>query len=80
MNENVSAEMLRLLIERIENLAEEKQGIADDMKDVFAEAKGNGFDVKAMRAVIKLRKMERAARQEAEAILETYKTALGLVD
>ena len=80
MNENASAEQLRLFIERIETLAEEKQGIADDMKDVFSEAKGSGFDVKAMRAVIKLRKMERAARQEAEAILDTYKTALGLVD
>ncbi len=80
MNENASAEQLRLFIERIETLAEEKQGIADDMKDVFSVAKGSGYDTKAMRAVIKLRKMERAARQEAEAILDTYKTALGLVD
>jgi uncharacterized protein (UPF0335 family) len=80
MTENVSAEQLRLFIERIETLNEEKKGIADDIKDVYAEAKGSGFDVKPMRGVIKLRAMEAHARQEAEALLDTYKTALGLVD
>jgi uncharacterized protein (UPF0335 family) len=78
MNENVSAEQLRQFIERIETLEEEKKGIADDIKDVYGEAKGTGFDTKAMKAVIRLRKMEAAARQEAEAMLDTYKAALGL--
>lgn len=76
----VSAEQLRLFIERIERLNEEKQGISDDIKDVFAEAKGSGYDVKTMRSIIKLRKMERDARMEQEALLDTYKAALGLVD
>lgn len=76
--DNVSAEQLRLFIERIERLEEDKKGIADDIKDVYAEAKGTGFDTKTMRAIVRLRKMEAAARQEAEALLETYKTALGL--
>ncbi|PZN92480.1 MAG: DUF2312 domain-containing protein [Alphaproteobacteria bacterium] len=80
MNENVSAEQLRLFIERIETLEEEKKGIADDIKDVYAEAKGTGFDTKTMKAIVRLRKMEAQARQEAEALLDTYKTALGLVD
>ena len=80
MNENVSAEQLRLFIERIETLEEEKKGISDDIKDVYAEAKGTGFDTKTMKAIVRLRKMEAAARAEAEALLDTYKTALGLVD
>lgn len=78
--ENVSAEQLRLFIERIERLEEDKKALADDIKDVYAEAKGTGFDAKTMRAIVRLRKMEKAARQEAEALLDTYKTALGLVD
>ena len=78
MTDNVSAEQLRLFIERIETLEEEKRGIADDIKDVYAEAKGTGFDTKTMRTLIRLRKMERSARQEAEALLETYKAAIGL--
>ncbi len=80
MTDNVSAEQLRLFIERIETLEEEKKGIADDIKDVYAEAKGTGFDTKTMKAIVRLRKMEAAARQEAEALLDTYKTALGLAD
>ena len=80
MNENVSAEQLRLFIERIETLEDEKKGIADDIKDVYAEAKGTGFDTKTMKAIVRLRKMEASARAEAEALLDTYKTALGLVD
>lgn len=75
---NVSAEQLRLFIERIERLEEEKQGIADDIKDTYLEAKANGYCVKTMRSIVKLRKMERNARMEAEAMLETYKNALGI--
>jgi uncharacterized protein (UPF0335 family) len=77
-DENVSASQLRLFLERIETLEEEKKGISDDIKDVYAEAKATGFDTKAMKALIKLRKMETAARQEAEALLESYKAAVGL--
>ena len=75
---NVAAEQLKLFIERIERLEEEKKGIADDIKDVYAEAKANGYDVKTMRTIVRLRAMEANARQEAEALLETYKNALGL--
>jgi len=75
---NVAAEQLRLFIERIERLEEEKKGIGDDIKDVYLEAKANGYDVKTMRAIVRLRKMERNARMEAEALLETYKSALGI--
>ena len=75
---NVAADQLRLLIERIERLEEEKKGIADDIKDVYGEAKATGYDVKTIRAIVRLRKMENHVRQEAEALLETYKAALGL--
>ena len=75
---NVAADQLRLFIERIERLEEEKKGIADDVKDVYAEAKANGYDTKTMRAIVRLRKMESHARQEADALLETYRQALGL--
>ena len=75
---NVAADQLRLFIERIERLEEEKKGIADDVKDVYAEAKANGYDTKTMRAIVRLRKMESHARQEADALLETYRNALGL--
>lgn len=78
MTENVSATQLQRFIRRIETLEEEKQGIAGDIKDVYAEAKFTGFDTKTMKALIRLRKMETAARQEAETLLETYKAALGL--
>jgi uncharacterized protein (UPF0335 family) len=78
MSENIAADQLRLLIERIERLEEEKKGIADDIKDVYGEAKATGYDVKTMRTIVRLRKMERHARQEAEALLETYKAALGI--
>jgi uncharacterized protein (UPF0335 family) len=76
---NVAAEQLRLFIERIERLEEEKKGIADDIRDVYAEAKGEGYDSKTMRAVVRLRRMEKDARDEADALLETYRSALGLV-
>ncbi|MGD9810433.1 MAG: DUF2312 domain-containing protein [Sphingobium sp.] len=75
---NIAADQLRLFIERIERLEEEKKGIADDIKDVYAEAKATGYDVKTMRAIVRLRKLENHVRQEAEALLETYKAALGL--
>lgn len=78
--ENVSAEQLRLLIERIERMEEDKKAVADDIKDVYAEAKGTGFDTKTIRSIIRLRAMDKAARQEQEALLETYKAALGLTD
>ncbi|MBV8972637.1 MAG: DUF2312 domain-containing protein [Sphingomonadaceae bacterium] len=78
--ENVSAEQLRLFIERIERLEEDKKGVADDIKDVYAEAKGTGFDTKTMRAIIRLRAMNKDDRQEQEAMLATYKAALGLDD
>ena len=75
---NVAADQLRLLIERWERLDEEKKGISDDQKDVMLEARANGYDVKAIRAIIKLRKMEPHDRQEMEAILQTYLAALGM--
>jgi len=74
-----SREQLLSIVERIERLAEEKQSIADDIKDVYAEAKGNGYDVKALRAIIRRRKQDAAALAEHEAILETYMHALGML-
>jgi uncharacterized protein (UPF0335 family) len=76
--ESIAADELRLLIERIERLEEEKKGISDDIKDVYGEAKSRGYDPKTMRTVVRLRKMENHVRQEAEALLDTYKAALGL--
>ena len=78
MSDSIAADQLRLLIERIERLEEEKKGIADDIKDVYGEAKANGYDTKTMRAIVRLRKMETHARQEADALLETYRQALGM--
>lgn len=69
---------LRLLIERVERLNEEKQGIADDIKDVFAEAKAVGFDVKIMREVIRLRKMKPDDLRERNAVLQLYAAELGM--
>lgn len=75
---NVAADQLRLFIERVETLEEEKKGIADDIRDVYAEAKSTGYDPKIMRQIVRLRKMEPHDRQEMEAILDTYKAALGI--
>jgi len=75
---NVSADQLRLFIERIERLEEEKKGIADDVKDVYAEAKANGYDTKTMRSIVRLRRMEKNARDEMDALLDTYRNALGI--
>lgn len=69
---------LRLLVERIEALEEEKKGVADDIKDVYLEAKSVGYDVKIMRMIVRLRKMKPDDRREMEEILELYKRALGL--
>ena len=69
---------LRLLIERVERLEEEKKGIADDIKDVYAEAKAVGYDAKIMRQIVRLRKMKPDDRSEMEMLLDTYKAALGL--
>lgn len=69
---------LRLLIERIERLEEEKKGIADDIRDVYAEAKAVGYDTKIMRQIVRLRKMDTNDRSEMEMVLETYKAALGM--
>lgn len=78
MSNNLSAQQLRSFIERLERLEEEKKGIAEDIKEVAGEAKAQGFDVKTIRAIMKLRAMDKAKRQETEALLETYKAALGL--
>ena len=69
---------LRLLIERVERLEEEKKGIGDDIKDVYLEAKAVGYDVKIMRQIVRLRKMPPDDRKEMESILDLYKAALGL--
>lgn len=78
-SQTVAAGQLRAFIERIERLEEEKKTISDDIKDVYAEAKGTGFDTKALRTLIRLRKQDQAERDEAEAILDLYKAALGMV-
>ncbi|GMN14200.1 DUF2312 domain-containing protein [Altererythrobacter sp. MTPC7] len=76
---NAADDRLRLLIERIERLEEEKKGIAEDIRDVYAEAKAVGYDPKIMRQVVRLRKMKPDDRSEQEMVLDTYKTALGMV-
>ena len=76
--DSVAAEELKQFLERIERLEEEKAGIAGDIKDVFAELKGRGFDVKAVRQILRIRKQDHAERQEQEAILELYLQALGM--
>ena len=70
---------LRAIVERIERLETEKAELASDIRDVYAEAKGNGFDVKALRTIVRMRKQDAAERQEQEAILETYMHALGML-
>ena len=75
---NVTDDRLRLLIERVERLEEEKKDIADDIKDVFLEAKALGYDAKIMKQVIRLRKMADDDRREMETILDLYKSALGM--
>ncbi len=72
-------DQLKAIIERIERLEEEKKTFSDDIKDVFVEAKSNGFDVKALRTIIRMRKQDANERQEAETILETYMQALDMI-
>ena len=72
-------DQLKAIIERIERLEEEKKATSDDIRDVYAEAKGNGFDAKALRAIVRMRKMDSDERREQEEILETYMHALGML-
>lgn len=75
----LAAEQLASIVSRIERLEDEKKNLSDDIKDVYAEAKSNGFDVKTLRAVIRLRKQDRAEREEQQALLDLYLSALGML-
>jgi uncharacterized protein (UPF0335 family) len=75
----IAGSQLKSIVERIEKLEEEKKAIADDIKDVYAEAKANGFDTKTLRQVVRLRKQDAAEREEAETLLDLYLNALGMV-
>jgi uncharacterized protein (UPF0335 family) len=75
---NNAAAQIKAFVERVERLEEEKKSYADDIRDVYAEAKGNGFDVKALRAIVKIRKQDVNERKEAQAILDTYCAAIGI--
>lgn len=75
----IAGDQLRTIVERVERLEEEKKAIADDIKEVYGEAKANGFDVKTLRKVVSLRKVEAADRQEQEAMLDLYMGALGMI-
>ncbi|MCG6204172.1 DUF2312 domain-containing protein [Rhodopseudomonas sp. HC1] len=72
-------DQLKSIVERVERLEEDKKGIADDIRDVYVEAKGNGYDVKALRTIVRLRKQDANERAEQETILETYMQALGML-
>lgn len=76
---NIAADQLRSVIERIERLEEEKQALADDIKEVYAEAKANGYDTPTIRQVVRLRKQDSSERQEKEALLDLYMHALGMI-
>jgi uncharacterized protein (UPF0335 family) len=78
-NTRFAKDQLKAIVERIERLEEEKKAIADDIRDVYAESKANGFDVKALRSVVRLRKQDVNERTEQQAILETYMHALGML-
>lgn len=77
---SVNASHLRAFIERVERLEEEKRALADDIKDVFVEAKGSGFDTKIMRKIVALRRQDVEKRREEETIMDLYKNALGMID
>lgn len=80
MNVNtIAKEQLRTIVERVERLEEEKKAIGDDIRDVYAEAKANGFDVKVLRQVVRLRKQDLTERQEQDSIRDTYMLALGML-
>lgn len=74
-----SKDQLRSVIERVERLEEEKKGISEDIRDIYAEAKGNGYDVKALRTIVRMRKQDANEREEQETILEAYMHALGMI-
>lgn len=74
----IAADRLRSFIERVERLEEEKKGIQDDIKEIFAEAKGTGFDVKILRQIVRRRKMDRQMRQEHDELIGLYESALGM--
>ena len=76
--DQIAKDQLLAFVERIERLEEEKKGIGEDLKEVYAEAKGNGFDVKVLRKVVAVRKQDAAERNEQEAILDLYLSALGM--
>lgn len=75
----IARDQLRSIVERIERLEEEKKATADDIRDVYGEAKANGFDTKVLRQVIRLRKLDKAERDEFDALLDTYLLALGMI-
>ncbi|HZY67399.1 MAG TPA: DUF2312 domain-containing protein [Devosia sp.] len=77
-SDSVAQDQIRAFIERIERMEEEKKAISDDIKEIYAEAKGNGFDTKVLRQIIRIRKQDHAERMEQEALLELYMTALGM--
>lgn len=77
--EGISGDYLKQYVERIERLEEEKAGLASDISDVYSEAKGNGFDVKIMRQIIRLRKLDKSEQEEQETMLDLYKQALGML-
>jgi uncharacterized protein (UPF0335 family) len=79
-SDSVAQDQLRAFIERIERMEEEKKAIADDIKEIYAEAKGNGFDTKVLRQIIRIRKQDHAERMEQEALLELYMAALGMAN
>ena len=76
--ESVAQDQIRTIIERIERMEEEKRAITDDIKEIYAEAKGNGFDTKVLRQIIRIRKQDASERMEQEALLELYMAALGM--
>lgn len=80
MSDVVAAEQLVTIIERIERLEEEKRSVSGDIKEVYSEAKGNGFDTKVLRTIIKIRRQDRAERLEQETLLELYMSAIGMTD
>lgn len=78
VTESVAQDQLRAFVERIERMEEEKKAIADDIKEIYAEAKGNGFDTKVLRQIVRIRKQDHSERMEQEALLELYMAALGM--
>jgi uncharacterized protein (UPF0335 family) len=77
---SATSQQLKSIIERVERLEEERRGLGADVREIYAEAKGNGFDPKILRQIIRLRRMAEADRREQEELLDTYKSALGMAD